>query len=135
MKISNGGVKNLVLIILWVFILMGGFFLPPAGAVQLERDSRGRYLPTAETIDYDTAARIAIQQSPYLTKSDLEIQIRRLDEKDSKSDYFPSLNFRTRYYVNNVSVSGNSLSPGTRWNSPPAPIAPGKPISLYRSAQ
>jgi outer membrane protein TolC len=109
MKISNGGVKNLVLIILWVFILLGGFFLPPAGAVQLERDSRGRYLPTAEGIDFDTAARIAIQQSPYLTKSDLEIQIRRLDEKDSKSDYFPSLNFRTRYYVNNVSVSGNSL--------------------------
>ena len=109
MKISNGGVKNLVLIILWVFILLGGFFLPPAGAVQLERDSRGRYLPTAEIIDFDTAARIAIQQSPYLTKSDLEIQIRRLDEKDSKSDYFPSLNFRTRYYVNNVSVNENSL--------------------------
>ena len=61
-------------------------------------------------MDFDTCARLAIRQSPFLTKSDLEIQVRRLDETDSKSDFIPSFNFRTRYYLSNLSQDGMSSS-------------------------
>ena len=62
-------------------------------------------------MDFDTCARLAIRQSPFLTKSDLEIQVRRLDESDSKADFFPSLNFRTRYYLTDLSQAGSGSSP------------------------
>ena len=109
MKILRGGVKNLVLIIVWVLILPFGISTS-AGAAQLDKAARVKDLPPAGSIDFDTAARLAIRQSPFLTKSDLEIQIRRLDEKDSKSDFFPSLNFRTSYYVNNATVNTGSVN-------------------------
>jgi hypothetical protein len=41
--------------------------------------------PGPETADFDACVRLALRQSPYFTKSSLEIDIRRLDEKDSKA--------------------------------------------------
>lgn len=49
--------------------------------------------------DFDTCVKLALRQSPALIKSALEIEVRRLDEADSKADFFPSFHLRTRYYV------------------------------------
>lgn len=49
--------------------------------------------------DFDACVRVALRQSPFFTKSALEIEIRRLDEKDSRADYFPSFKATTRYYI------------------------------------
>jgi len=49
--------------------------------------------------DFDACVKLALRQSPALTKSNLEIEVRRLDEADSKSDFFPSFKFKTRYFV------------------------------------
>lgn len=59
-------------------------------------------------IDFDAAARLALRQSPHFTKSALEIEVRRLDEKDSKADFLPAVNLRTRYYANQPSRAGLS---------------------------
>ncbi len=123
MKVLKGGPNNLVLIIFWILILLPLIISAPAGAVQLDRAARIKDLPSG-SIDFDTAARIAIRQSPLLTKSDLEIQIRRLDEKDSKSDFFPSFNFRTQYFVNDVTVNGQSLYSKYSLNFTSAPYSP-----------
>jgi len=48
--------------------------------------------------DFDKSVALALKQSPFFTKSALEIEIRRLDEKDSKSDMFPSFTGTARYY-------------------------------------
>jgi len=48
--------------------------------------------------DFNDLVRLALQQSPFFTKSQLEIKIRRLDEADSKADFFPSVSFIGRYY-------------------------------------
>jgi outer membrane protein TolC len=64
--------------------------------------------PLTGSRDFDACVQLALRQSPFFTKSALEIEVRRLDEKDSKSDLFPSLTGSARYYVtqpSNPSVS------------------------------
>lgn len=56
--------------------------------------------------DFDTCVKLALKQSPYFIKSALEIEVRRLDEKDSKSDYLPAINLRTKYYLSQPSRAG-----------------------------
>jgi outer membrane protein TolC len=48
--------------------------------------------------DFDSCVKLALRQSPFFTKSALEIEIRRLGEKDSKADFFPSFSGVARYY-------------------------------------
>jgi len=48
--------------------------------------------------DFNDCAKLALRQSPFFTKSSLEIEIRKLDEADSKADYFPSLHVSAKYY-------------------------------------
>jgi outer membrane protein TolC len=57
-------------------------------------------------VNYDRAVQLALLQSPFFTKTSLEIEIRRLDEKDSKFDMVPPIKFRTQYYVNQPTVNG-----------------------------
>ncbi len=54
-------------------------------------------------VDFDSCAKLALQQSPYFAKSALEIEVRRLDEQDSKSDYLPTINLRAKYYLSQPS--------------------------------
>ena len=59
--------------------------------------------PAAEVLpgpaSFDDCVKLALRQSPFFTMSALEIEVRRHDETDSKSDFIPALKFRTRYYV------------------------------------
>lgn len=50
--------------------------------------------------DFEECVRLALRQSPFLLKSSLEIEVRRLDETDSRYALVPPLSFRTYYYVN-----------------------------------
>jgi outer membrane protein TolC len=64
--------------------------------------------PLTGSRDFDACVQLALRQSPFLTKSALEIEVRRMDEKDSKSEMFPSLKGSARYYIaqpNNPSVT------------------------------
>jgi len=57
-------------------------------------------------LTFDEAVKIAITQSPAFTKSSVDIEIRRLDETDSRYAMVPPLTFRTYYYVNRPSAPG-----------------------------
>lgn len=61
--------------------------------------SAAQEVPTGK-LDFEACVRLALQQSPYLTKSSLEIDIRRLDESDSRYTMVPPVTFRSIYYVN-----------------------------------
>jgi len=54
-------------------------------------------------LTFEEAVKIAITQSPYFTKSSLDIDITRLDETDSRYAMIPPLTFTTYYYVNRPS--------------------------------
>lgn len=51
-------------------------------------------------LDFNGCVRLALRQSPYLTSSSLDIDLRKLDETDSRFGMFPTVSLRTRYYVN-----------------------------------
>jgi outer membrane protein TolC len=65
-------------------------------------------LPPGTQLNFDEAVKIAITRSPYFSKSSLEIDIRRMDETDSRYAMVPPLTFTTIYYVNRPSHTGSS---------------------------
>lgn len=48
---------------------------------------------------FDDCVRLALRQSPIFTKSSLEIEVRRMNAADSRSDLIPHLGFSSRYYL------------------------------------
>ncbi len=58
-------------------------------------------------VNYDRAVRLALRRSPFFLKSSLEVEIKHLDETDSKFDMVPKVTFRTQYYVNRPEGSAN----------------------------
>jgi len=53
---------------------------------------------SAGDMDFKACIGLALRQSPFFTKSAMEIDIRRLDEWDSWSSFIPSVTLETRYY-------------------------------------
>lgn len=87
------------LLLVWFFsCLVGGLGFPALGNTQGFPETREQAGPGVP-MDFDSCVQLALRQSPALTKSALEIEVRRLDEADSKSDFFPTFKLRTRYYV------------------------------------
>jgi hypothetical protein len=56
--------------------------------------------PPGTPLTFEEAVKIALTQCPYFVKSSLDIDIRRMDENDSRYGLVPPLTFRTYYYVN-----------------------------------
>lgn len=56
--------------------------------------------------DFDTLVGVALRHSPYFARSGLEIEVRRLDEKDSKSDYLPTITLKAKFYPHQPERAG-----------------------------
>ncbi len=56
--------------------------------------------PIEGVVDFARCVGLALQQSPYLTSSSLEIDVKRLDLSDAKYSYIPSFTLQTMYYIN-----------------------------------
>jgi hypothetical protein len=105
--LSNSNLK-LICIIACAFMTIGLTTLsqPVQGA---SYPSGASTLSPSGTLNYEEGVRIALNQSPVLTKSSLEIEVKRLDETDSRYGLFPTIDFRTYYYVNRP--PGNTGAP------------------------
>jgi outer membrane protein TolC len=64
----------------------------------------------AGALDFDACVQLALEQSPLLSDSLLEMELRRLGESDSRSDYVPSVSLRTRYFVTRPDDSNRRYS-------------------------
>lgn len=84
----------------------------------------------AGPLTFDEAVKIAIFRSPYFTKSSLEIDIRRLDETDSRYAMIPPLTFRTYYYVNRPTGTGYGHPYSFSFNTDPY-----NPLGAYFTLQ
>ncbi|ABK17914.1 outer membrane efflux protein [Syntrophobacter fumaroxidans MPOB] len=62
---------------------------------------------------FSECVRLAITQSPFLTVSSLEVQLKRLDEADSKYSLFPSLSLHSRYYFDQPKFQNEDPKPYT----------------------
>ena len=87
-------------------------------------------LPPGSSLTFDEAVKIALIQCPNFTKSSLDIDIRRMDETDSRYGMVPPLTFRTVYYVNRPSGAGGSKPYSLSFTTDPY-----NPIGAYFTLQ
>ncbi len=68
--------------------------------------------PIEGVMDFARCVGLALQQSPYLTSSSLEIDVKRLDASDAKYSFIPTFSLRTSYYLNAPPpINGNTFKP------------------------
>jgi outer membrane protein TolC len=95
-ELPGSGYRRVLLCLAWLALaLAGAGVMPLAGAAAAEPASVPEGLQS-----FDQLVHLALRQSPYLLKSSLEIEIRRLDEMDSRVALLPTVTFRTYYYLN-----------------------------------
>lgn len=94
--IARAGV---LLLITWLTLTLGAAGSEPAAGTGNQVLADRGVVPQGP-VDFEECVRIALRQSPYLTKSDVEIDIRRMDEADSRYGMVPPLTFRSYYFVN-----------------------------------
>jgi outer membrane protein TolC len=76
----------------------------PVAAAPAEKEPAGKpAAPGPLSLSFEESVRLAIRQSPYFTKSSLDIELRNMDETDSRYSMVPTLNLRTLYYANRPS--------------------------------
>jgi outer membrane protein TolC len=97
----------LLVIAILIMASTAGNLLPARGA---DLDLEPQPLSPANPLNFEESVKIALRQSPYLIKSSLEIDIRRLDETDSRYEMIPNVTFRTYYYVNRGTTSFQNFS-------------------------
>lgn len=84
-----------------MLLLCLGIGGPPLSSALEEMVPGGDIQPAAGApMDFAQCVRLSLRQSPNLTKSSLEIDLRRLDEADARYAFIPSFSLRTLYYVN-----------------------------------
>jgi outer membrane protein TolC len=81
-------------------------------------------------LNFEEAVKIAIDHSPFFTKNSLDIDIRRMDESDSRYAMVPPLSFTTTYYVNRPSHTGNSKPYSINFSTDPY-----NPLGAYFTLQ
>ena len=109
---------NAVLILAMVALTLAGptWITNVAGAAEENTSSTAN--GKEEPADFDACARLALRQSPFLSRTSLEIEIRRLDERDSRSDLLPTFVFQTSYYpVKPSGANADPLNYALSWNS------------------
>jgi outer membrane protein TolC len=95
-ELPGSGYRRVLLCLAWLALaLAGAGVMPLAGAAAAEPASVPEGLQS-----FDQLVHLALRQSPYLLKSSLEIEIRRLDEMDSRVALLPTVTFRTYYSLN-----------------------------------
>jgi len=94
-------------LIIAMLVLAGGVMCRSQPAQGADQPPAAQTLPSGSSPTFDEAVKIAITQSPYFGKSSLDIDIRRMDESDSRYGMVPPLTFQTYYYVNRPSGVGS----------------------------
>jgi outer membrane protein TolC len=100
-----------VILALSLLALILGVLGSPEPASAAEPNPIATNLAQQGPLNFETCARLAIQQSPYLTKTSVEIDIRRMDENDSRYSMIPPVTFRSIYYVDRPNQPGLNPAP------------------------
>jgi hypothetical protein len=93
-------------LIIAMLVMAGGVICRCRPAQGADQPQATQTIAPGGTLNFDEAVKIAITQAPYFVKSSLDIDIRRMDESDSRYGMVPPLTFQTYYYVNRPSGIG-----------------------------
>lgn len=98
--VANAIIKICLSVTLLLAFTCGGITL--ATPVQGAETGTVIHTPTG-LLTFDDSVGIAINHSPYFKKSSTEIEIKKMDESDSRYGLLPTLTFSSIYYVNHPS--------------------------------
>jgi outer membrane protein TolC len=104
-------IARVCLIIILLLSITGGAISVVKPALGAETQAAIQTSTPERPLTFDDSVKIAIHQSPYFTKSALQINISRFDESDSRFGMVPALTFRTVYYVNRPENIGLTSRP------------------------
>jgi outer membrane protein TolC len=113
-----------------MLVMAGGVMAWCGPAQSADQGPEAVTLAPGTQLNFDEAVKIAITHSPLFTKSSLDIDIRRMDETDSRFDLAPPLTFTTTYYVNRPEHSGNSKPYSINFSTDPY-----NPLGAYFTLQ
>lgn len=94
-RFSTTTVKRWVPIVFLMLLVCAA----PAWGAEGEEDVQA-YVPT-EPLDFDSALRLTLQQSPHLVSSSIEIKVKRLDVWDSRANLLPDFFLTSQIRLNN----------------------------------
>jgi len=100
-------------LIVFLFILAMFAPWPPASAAGPDPHAPANKADTqapSPPLDLDRAVRLALEKSPYFVQSALEIDVRHLDESDSRYAFVPTFAMQTRYYMNPPFAPGTGFT-------------------------
>jgi outer membrane protein TolC len=106
--------RGLPALLLAAFLTFSLVLLPEASrpALAAEPGPADAQVVPQGPLKFDDCVRLAIQRSPYLIKSAVDIDIRRIDENDSRYTIAPPpMTFRTYYYVDRPQQFGGNPKP------------------------
>lgn len=94
------GLKPMVRIALWIWavawLVLGGLEASAQDEVMPGRDVP----PVTGSLSFERCVKVSLKESPLLTSSSLDVDLRRLDESDAAFAFAPSFSLRTSYYLN-----------------------------------
>ena len=67
--------------------------------------------------DFEACVRLALRQSPYLVRSSMDIDLKRLDESDARWSMIPPVDLQTYYYLDRPYTTGKPYSINFNWPS------------------
>lgn len=108
--ISKAIIKTCLFIAI-LLVMASGAIIWCGLAQAAEKEADNQITPSGSPMTFEESVKIAIHRSPYFTKSSLQIDIRRMDETDSRYGMIPPLTFRTVYYANRPDNPGMSPKP------------------------
>jgi outer membrane protein TolC len=117
-------------LIIAMLVMAGGLMCWCRPAQGADQPPAARIPSPGAPLTFEEAVKIALTQSPVFTKSSLDIDIGRLDETDSRYAMVPPLTFRTYYYVNRPSGTGDSRPYSLNFSTEPY-----NPLGAYFSLQ
>jgi outer membrane protein TolC len=89
----------LALLIIGLMVWGGDFSGAENQAQAAEISTSQSNIPPDGPTDYANCIQIALKQSPFFTKTSLDIDISGLDESDSRWGMFPTFSVRSQYYL------------------------------------
>ncbi|MCE5335130.1 MAG: TolC family protein [Desulfobacteraceae bacterium] len=87
-------------LLFWVLAWCGADCAPARAAVPDVPEDVPAAAYSGGPLDFNGCVGLALEQSPYLKSSSFEIEVRRLDESDSRFSFTPNVTLRTRYFPN-----------------------------------
>lgn len=95
-------------------LILGICLTPRPSPAAVPKPGEDKIVPQG-LLDFEACARLALRQSPYLLKSAMDIDLRRLNEFDSRWAMVPPLSLQTFYYLDRPSSASKPYSLNFNW--------------------